>query len=41
MWFLTLAAARGTRLSITCDGDDAEDALKAVRALIESGFGEQ
>jgi phosphocarrier protein len=41
MGLLTLAAARGTRLSITCDGDDAEEAFKAIRALIESGFGEQ
>jgi phosphocarrier protein len=40
MGLLTLAAAKGTRITVECDGDDAENALAAVRALIESGFGE-
>lgn len=40
MGLLTLAAARGTRLRIICEGEDAESALEAVRDLIESGFGE-
>ena len=41
MGLLTLAAARGTRLTIICDGDDAQDAMEAVRHLIDSGFGEE
>ena len=41
MGLLTLAAARGTRLTIICEGDDAQDAMEAVRHLIESGFGEE
>lgn len=40
MGLLTLAAACGTRLLVICEGDDAEDALNAVKDLIESGFGE-
>ncbi|MBI2432847.1 MAG: HPr family phosphocarrier protein [Candidatus Hydrogenedentes bacterium] len=41
MGLLTLAATYGSRLTITCKGDDAEDALKAVKALFASGFGEE
>jgi phosphocarrier protein len=41
MGLLTLAAAQGTRLEVVCDGDDAQEALDAVRKLIDSGFGEQ
>ncbi len=41
MGLLTLAASRGTRLTITCEGDDAEEAMDAVRTLIDSGFGEE
>ena len=41
MGLLTLAASRGTRLTIICEGDDAEEAMDAVRALIDSGFGEE
>lgn len=40
MGLLTLAAAQGTMLRVTCAGDQAEQALEAIRALIESGFGE-
>ncbi len=40
MGLLTLAAACGTQLIVVCDGEDAQDALDAVRTLIESGFGE-
>ena len=40
MGLLTLAAACGTRLLVICEGDDAEEALRAVKDLIESGFGE-
>jgi phosphocarrier protein len=40
MGLLTLAAAQGTRIVVTCHGPDAEEAMKAVQKLIESGFGE-
>ncbi|GMV90792.1 MAG: hypothetical protein AMXMBFR82_05700 [Candidatus Hydrogenedentota bacterium] len=40
MGLLTLAAAQGSVLQVTCSGPDAEEAMKAVRDLIESGFGE-
>lgn len=41
MGLLTLAAAQGTRLDVTCRGDDAEQAMVAVRELVDSGFGEK
>jgi len=41
MGLLTLAAAKGTRILVVCDGDDAEKAIEAIRKLIESGFGEE
>lgn len=37
---LMLAAARGTELCIRVDGVDEDEAMGAVCALIESGFGE-
>ncbi|GMU92444.1 MAG: hypothetical protein AMXMBFR4_15020 [Candidatus Hydrogenedentota bacterium] len=40
MGLLTLAAAQGSTVIVTCKGPDARDAMNAVRALIESGFGE-
>ncbi len=40
MGLLTLAAAQGSVLQVTCNGPDAEEAMTAVRNLIESGFGE-
>ncbi len=41
MGLLTLAAAQGSKLVIICEGEDAEDAMEAVRTLVESGFGEE
>lgn len=41
MGLLTLAAARGTRIIVICEGEDADAALKAVRELFDSGFGEE
>ncbi|MFP4171605.1 MAG: HPr family phosphocarrier protein [Candidatus Hydrogenedentota bacterium] len=41
MGLLTLAAAHGSRVTVTCKGPDAEDAMEAVRKLFETGFGEQ
>ena len=40
MGLLTLAAASGTLLTVVCKGDDAEEAMNAVRSLVDSGFGE-
>ncbi len=36
---MTLEAPRGTRLRITADGEDAEDALDAIGELFENHFG--
>ncbi len=41
MGVLTLAAARGAKLTVTCEGDDAEQAMTALAAMIEAGFGER
>ncbi len=41
MGLLTLAATRGTRLTVTCRGEDAEAAMTAVSELFASGFGEE
>jgi phosphocarrier protein len=41
MGVLTLAAARGTKLIVICEGDDAESAMKTMGALIAAGFGEK
>jgi len=41
MGLLTLAATRGSRLSIYCKGPDAEQACQAVKDMFESGFGEE
>ncbi len=40
MGLLTLAAAQGSRVTVTCKGPDAEKAMEAVRTLFETGFGE-
>lgn len=41
MGLLTLAAGQGSTITVMCDGEDAEEALGAVRALVEAGFGEE
>lgn len=41
MGLLTLAASQGSRIGVTCRGADADAAMSAVRALLESGFGEE
>jgi phosphocarrier protein len=41
MGLLTLAAAQGSRVTVTCKGPDAVAAMNAVRALFASGFGEE
>jgi phosphocarrier protein HPr len=40
MGLLLLAAARGATLTVSADGVDEQQALDALSALIESGFGE-
>ena len=40
MGILLLAAPRGSRVTIAADGADEEDAVAALVALVESGFGE-
>lgn len=38
---LLLAASQGTQVTVRCAGDDEEEALCAVTALIEDRFGEE
>ena len=38
---LLLAASHGTRLVVTAEGDDEEEAVEALSRLVEGGFGEQ
>jgi phosphocarrier protein len=40
MGILLLAAARGSTITISADGADEGDAVAALTALVESGFGE-
>ena len=40
MGLLTLVAAHGVSMTVICDGDDAEAAVKALAELVGTGFGE-
>jgi phosphocarrier protein len=40
MGVLMLAAARGATISLSADGEDEDEALQALVALVEDGFGE-
>ena len=40
MGILLLAAARGSTITISADGSDEGDAVNALVALVQSGFGE-
>lgn len=40
MGLLMLAAPVGSRLQVTVNGEDAEEALRVIGALINDGFGE-
>jgi phosphocarrier protein len=40
MGILLLAAARGTVITISAEGDDEQDAVSALAALVTAGFGE-
>ena len=41
MGILLLAAARGTKITISADGADERDAVEALSQLVTSGFGEE
>ena len=41
MGILLLAASRGTTITISATGQDAEAAVDALSALVASGFGEE
>jgi len=41
MLMMMLAAGEGSELIITAEGDDAEKALAALKALVESGFDDE
>ncbi len=38
---MMLAAGPGTKITITADGPDEAEAVDALAALVESGFGEE
>ena len=38
---LLLAAAQGTELDISADGEDEAEAIEALSRLVEDGFGEE
>lgn len=40
MGVLTLAAECGSEIMVKADGSDAEEAVRSIVGLIESGFGE-
>lgn len=40
MGVLSLGASKGSQVEITADGEDASAALAALKALVESNFGE-
>jgi phosphocarrier protein len=40
MGVLTLAAAKGSTVTLSVDGEDAEQAMLALAKVIENGFGE-
>ena len=38
---LLLAASQGTAIEVTAEGEDEEEAMDALAALVEGGFGEE
>ena len=40
MGLLTLVAAMNSTMTIICEGDDAETAVRALATLVDEGFGE-
>ncbi len=41
MSVMRLAATKGTVLRLTANGEDAEESVEALAALVEEGFGEE
>ncbi len=41
MGILMLAAPKGSRITVTVNGEDAQEAMNALKELIEDGFGEE
>ncbi len=41
MGVLTLAAAKGSSITVSADGEDADNAIIALAKVIENGFGEK
>lgn len=41
MGLMTLAAAKGTDLEFAIEGDDAKEAMAAIKALLANKFGEK
>lgn len=41
MGLMTLAAAKGTELEFAVDGDDAKEAMAAIKQLLANKFGEK
>jgi len=41
MGVLMLAAAKGSEVVVSCEGEDADEAMLDVARLIEAGFGER
>ena len=41
MGVLTLAAAKGSSITVSVEGEDAEHAMLALAKVIENGFGEK
>jgi len=38
---LTIGAERGSQITISAEGDDAEEAVESLCGLVEIGFGEE
>jgi len=41
MGIMMLAAGKGTKITVTATGDDAEEAVAGIEQLIKSKFGEE
>jgi phosphocarrier protein len=41
MGVLMLVASKGTTITVSADGDDADEAVAALRALVADRFGEE
>ncbi|MCK5595477.1 HPr family phosphocarrier protein [bacterium] len=41
MGIMTLAAGKGQEITITADGNDSEEAVKALEKLLKDKFGEE